>query len=241
MKTDMTKIKEELLLLKEYIPVTKIERKLGMSHALLHHGLSGKRNFPKKWIDPLMDFLATLPKKDGTEPEIKIIPSKPKYGATNNGNIIRLDTGEILKGTIISSGYNVVSIDNLKNRKTRFTHRLVAEAWIPNPDNKPFINHKNGIKTDNRVDNLEWCTCKENIRHAWENGLNKITPYQRENMKRLHKEGRFKYKTTKVIDIKTGKVFNSVNDAAASVNLKRTTLIMMLRGKNPNKTTLKYL
>lgn len=51
-------------------------------------------------------------------------------------------------------------------------HRLVAKAYIPNPLKKPTVNHKNGVKTDNRIDNLEWATMSENVQHAYDTGLN---------------------------------------------------------------------
>lgn len=70
-----------------------------------------------------------------------------------------------------NSGYFVVGLNKNKSQKIYKVHRLVAEAFIPNPDNKPQVNHINGIKTDNRACNLEWNTRSENMQHASKNNL----------------------------------------------------------------------
>ena len=73
--------------------------------------------------------------------------------------------------------HRVVLIDKNGKRKQWLVHRLVGISYIPNPDNLPFINHINGITTDNRIDNLEWCDAKSNSIHAYNNGWIK-TPNQ---------------------------------------------------------------
>lgn len=65
------------------------------------------------------------------------------------------------------TGYNIVYLSKNGIVKTRQVHRIVATAFIPNPNKKPCINHKNGIRNDNRIENLEWCTYSENNKYTF--------------------------------------------------------------------------
>ena len=142
--------------------------------------------------------------------------------------IIKLKKGtrklpaKIIKPRINNCGYKEVRLSKYGIINTRFVHVLLGEVFIPNPYKKPEINHLNGLKTDNRIDNLEWCTHAENMQHAYANKL-------------------IKHVTKKIIDNCTGAEFESTKEAAKVYNIKLNTLRCYLNGGiKTNPTCLKY-
>lgn len=138
------------------------------------------------------------------------------YQVSNLGNVKRKKDNYVFKKSKNSSGYRVVTLTKNKIEKSVSVHRLVANAFIPNPKNKSQINHIDGNKMNNIIDNLEWCTASENMEHAYKNNLEilkgkKIIQYDN-NMNII-------------------KIWNKISDAEKQLNISHGKISMVCRGK----------
>lgn len=153
------------------------------------------------------------------------------YQISNFGNVKSNRNGKYFKEKILKDrfndrGYKTVYLFKDGKGSNRRTHRLVAEAFICNGFNKPDVNHINGIKSDNNVNNLEWVTKSENSCHAYKSGLMKNNTI---------------VNSKKVIDTQKNIIYNSIKDAAKFYGIGRCHLSCILNGKFKNKTSLKLL
>lgn len=157
------------------------------------------------------------------------------YQISNLGNVRNNITDTLLKSRINTKGYLSISLSDSLTRgwkhrhKSHPIHRLVTEAFIPNPENKPYVNHKNGIKTDSREENLEWVTPSENNQHAYDTGLHVCVPRE-QLIKMAHNNKRSKKVIQLDMDGKEIAIFSSITEAAKITGYTRTKIGMVCNG-----------
>ena len=124
----------------------------------------------------------------------------------------RLKKETILKQSVNNHGYVACELRFNNKSKRILVHRIIAEAFIENTHNKPFINHINGIKNDNRIENLEWVTHSENVKHAYDIGIKKS------------KNGKNHYAAKIVLNLENGIFYDTLKEAAFFNNINYGTL-----------------
>lgn len=181
--------------------------------------------------------------------KMKQIDGFEDYLITLDGKVFSLKTMKFLKSKVTNAGYDQIQIFSGKGNYKYFSvHRLVADAYISNPENKPQVNHMDGNKLNNLMCNLEWMTASENQKHCSDTGLRKVDDAMRERgrhagrMCGAENGKKARLKTSKIVlNEATGIYYTGINEAAFVIGLKPTTLKAKLNGQNKNLTTFKYV
>lgn len=150
-----------------------------------------------------------------------------------NKNGMRCVSERIIKQKLDKDGYLLINLCKNQKMGTYKMHRLVAYAFIQNADSKPQINHINGIRGDNRCENLEWCTNGENQRHAYK-FLNKKTP--------MGMKGRYGHdpRSKPVVCVNTGERFVSAKHAARLMNIHKKSILYNCHGKQKSASGYQF-
>lgn len=156
---------------------------------------------------------------------MKEIKNYENYIISKDARVYNKITNKKLTPTFDTRGYLQVKVYKNGKGTTRKLHRLVAETYLLNPENKPQINHIDGIKINNKLSNLEWISCTDNMIHSWKIGL-------RDHCRRVASKI--------VIDLQTGIFYDSAKDLAKLLNMRYQTLIYYLNNPEKNKTNYRY-
>ncbi len=163
------------------------------------------------------------------------------YTISRNGIILNKDNSIKKLSFNKSTGYFMAGFFINGKGVCITIHRLLALKFIHNPTNKPQVNHIIGVKTDNRIENLEWVTASENRKHAYDIGLmGNVILSSKKTIKVATLTARAA-RRKKVIDSSNGKIYDSAKETAEILGLNYQTLITKLSGNIPNKTSLRYL
>lgn len=157
------------------------------------------------------------------------------YFADESGHIYSSKINRFLSPIRNQFGYYYVILQKDSVKKKRLIHRLIAECFLPYNNNRPFVNHIDGIKTNNCLLNLEWCNQSENTIHAFNLGLMKVSINSINNIRRQGINS-----AKKVINVKNGMVYDSAKEAAISEGINYKTLNGYLNNRYKNKTDLIY-
>ena len=146
-----------------------------------------------------------------------------KYEVSNFGKLRNKVTGHTLSQRMDRYGYMVIGLSSEGKTRTETVHRVVAKTFIPNLGHKKQVNHIDGDKTNNRVENLEWCDASRNIRHrVYELGVNPLI------------------QTKQILCVENGKVFPSVREAARWAGVPHNGIVLAAQHKPQHKTAGGY-